>query len=265
MDRDCKNRNCGAKFDPQMVQTGEYCSKCVKHLSRYGLNPSKITIKNIWDWAWSFAMADPRIANDVKTAEQLDPSQVTESDFFRQCAWAIFGAGLKYDVLIKLWPAIQKAFFYWDVKQVVAQSDSVKTQVLQIFNNHKKVNSVLDIAKWLDKQGWPHVKTEFLSLIKVDQQGNIMVTDKLLEWLDQRPGIGKTLAAYVAKDIGVQSIKDDKWMRRLAGWLGYSPDAMGVLKMALDMQSLSKKKINVIDTVLWNWARNQQWLVQPPS
>ena len=159
---------------------------------------------------------------------------------------------------------MERAFFCWDVGQVVAQSDSVKTQVLQVLNSPKKVDGVLKIAKWLNRQGWPAIHANFLGLAKVDGQGNPLVTDDLLKWLDQLPWVGRTLAAYIAKDLGVGSIKDDVWMRRLAGWLDYSPDTTGVWKMALDIQVISNERINVIDTVLWNWARTQQWLAPSP-
>ena len=146
--------------------------------------------------------------------------------------------------------------------QVVVQSDSVKAQFLRVLNSPKKVDGVIKIAKWLDRQGWPTIHTKLLSLVKVDERENPIVTEDLLKWFDQLPWVGPTLAAYIVKDLGVGSIKDDVWMRRLARWLGYSPDTTGVWKMALDIQVISNERINVIDTVLWNWARTQQWLAQ---
>ena len=108
------------------------------------------------------------------------------------------------------------------------------------------------------------MRAKFLNLVNLDDHGNPVLTNELLEWLDRLPWVGRSLAAYIAKDLGVSSIKDDVWMRRLAGWLGYSPDTTGVWKMALDIQALTNEKINVIDTALWNWARTQQWLAQSP-
>ena len=230
-----------------------------------GNSPKTTNIKEVWQAAWRFTETDERVSADLRIAQRLNPSQVTDSDFLRQCAWAIFGARRPYEVLKIRWAAIEKAFFYWDVSQIVAQSDSAKAQVLRILNSPRKVDGVLNIAKWLNSQGWPIVHTKFLSLLHVDEHSNYIVTNDLLKWLDQLPWIGRTLAAYIAKDLGVSSIKDDVWMRRLAGWLGYIPDTSGVWEMALDMQVLSNEKINVIDTVLWNWARTQQWLAKSPQ
>lgn len=218
-------------------------------------------IEDVWDRAWRFAEANERVSADVLRTQRLNPSEVTVSDFLRQCAWAIFGARRRYEVLEKRWPAIERAFCYWNVRKVVEQSDLVRIEVLRVLNSPRKVDAVLEIAEWLAERTWPAVHAEFLSLAGIDQQGNLVATNDLLEWFDQLPWIGHTLAAYIAKDLGIGSIKDDLWMRRLAGWLGYSPDTAGVWKMALDIQVLSEQKINVIDTVLWNWAKNQKWLV----
>lgn len=147
------------------------------------------------------------------------------------------------------------------VPNVLAKnSDSIKMRTLQVLNSPRKVDGVLRIAQWLNREGWTAVHTKFLGFLKVDEKGNFLVTDDALRWLDQLPWVGRTLAAYIAKDLGVGSIKDDVWMRRLAGWLGYSPNTAGVWEMALETQILSNEKINVIDTILWNWARTQRWL-----
>ena len=217
------------------------------------------SIEHVWQTALRFAETDSEVLSDLEKARRLNPSQVTDSDFLRQCAWSILGARRRNEILKSRWLAIEKAFFYWDVSKIVAQSASVQAEVLRVLNSPRKVKGILDIAELLNRQ-WPRMRREFLDRINLDEHGNPVVTDDLLKWLDQLPWVGRTLAAYIAKDLGVSSIKDDVWMRRLAMWLGYSPDAAGVWKMALDMQLLSNEKINVIDTVLWNWARRQQWL-----
>ena len=219
-------------------------------------------IEDVWDRAWQFAQADERISADVMRAQRLDFGQVTASDFLRECAWAIFGARRRYEVLQKRWPGIERGFCYWNVRRIVEQSDSVRAEVLGVLNSPRRVDAVLEIAKWLNERTWPTIHAELLSLVRVDQQGNSVATDDLLDWLDRLPWIGRTLAAYIAKDLGIGSIKDDLWMLRLAGRLGYPANTAGVWRMAFDIQVLSEQKINVIDTVLWNWAKNQKWLAQ---
>lgn len=222
---------------------------------------TKVTnLEDAWEKALKFVKSDKRVSVDVQTARALNPSQMTDTDFLRQCAWAILGARRRYEVLEKRWPDIERVFFKWNISTIVEQAESVKTQALQVLNSPRKVDGVIEIARWLKKREWPAVHAELLSFVAQDKRGNPVVTDELLKWLDQLPGVGRTLASYVVKDLGIGSIKDDIWMRRLAEWLGYSPDSVGVRQMALDIQVLSNEKINVIDTVLWNWTRTQEWL-----
>ena len=224
--------------------------------------PLPACIEDVWERAWRLAEADERISADVQRAQRLDPSQVTSSDFLRECAWAVLGARRHYEVLAKRWPAIEKAFCSWDVRKVVEQNDSVRASALLALNSPRKVDGVLKIARWMEERTWPVIRAEFLGLVGVDEHGNTSITDELLKWLDRLPWIGSTLSAYIAKNLGIGSIKDDVWMCRLADRLGYTPDAAGVWTMALDIQAFSNQRINVIDTVLWNWARDQTWLVQ---
>lgn len=222
--------------------------------------PQPACIEDVWDRAWRFAEANEPVFADVQRAERLDSSQVTASDFLREYAWAVLGARRRYEVLARRWPAIEEAFCYWDVGRVVEESASVRAVALRALNSPRKVDGVLEVARWLDKGSWTTIRAEFLRLVTTDLQGNALVTGDLLKWLDQLPWVGRTLAAYIAKNLGVGGIKDDVWMLRLAGWLDYSANTAGVCRMASDMQIHSGQKINIIDTVLWNWARHQTWL-----
>ena len=223
---------------------------------------SPTRLADVWKTAMRFAETDKRMLCDIQKARSIDPSQVACSDFLRECAWAILGARRSYEEVLKpRWPDIEKAFFHWDIQRIVTQAELARTQVLQVLNSPRKVNGIIEIARWLNKQGWTTVRAEFLRRLKADSRGGFMVTDELLKWLDQLPWVGRTLAAYIAKNLGISSIKDDVWMCRLAGWLDYSPNTSGVWQMARDMQVISGEKVNVIDTVLWNWAKTQKCLV----
>ncbi len=218
------------------------------------------TIEAVWAVAWQCAQNDERVWADVERARGLDPAQTSECDFMRECAWAIFGAAFDSETLAKLWPVLEEAFCNWCVADIVAQREIVRARALEVFNHEKKVDAVLEIAQWLYAQKWSDVRDTLLSLCERDRRGDLVVTDRLIRWLDERRYVGPTLAAYIAKDVGIGSVKDDRVMRRLAKYLGYSPDEAGVRRMARDVQSFVNEKLNVIDTVLWNWAMEQEWL-----
>lgn len=211
-------------------------------------------LAQIWDAAYQHADQDERVTQDIARANGLDVTKVTSSDFLRECAWAIFGARYPFSALEKRWPDLQQVFLRWNVREVVAQAPEVEQQAVQIIGYRRKVKGVLANAARINTEGWPTVRSTLLRLLLRDEVGNPMESPELITYLDSFRWIGPTLASYIAKNLGVGSIKDDRWMLRLAKWLGYQPDKSGVWDMARDFQSLRGEKINVIDTVLWNWA-----------
>lgn len=223
-------------------------------------NAKPKTIEEVWTAALEFAQNDERVWADVERARALDPAQTSESDFLRECTWAIFGARFPYKALARRWPALEEAFCNWRVADIVAQRETVRADALKILNHKGKIDAVLEIAQWLNAQEWCAVHKQILGLCERDRRGDLVVTDDLIKWLDKRPYVGPTLAAYIAKDVGIGSVKDDKWMCRLAGHLGYIRNTTGVWRMARDVQVFADEKLNVIDTVLWNWAMKQEWL-----
>ncbi|MDP2727678.1 MAG: hypothetical protein Q8P59_09055 [Dehalococcoidia bacterium] len=219
----------------------------------------------VWATALAHASRDERVSKDVQVARERDPASVTRTDFLRECAWAIFGGGVRFQTLMPKWPHLEKAFRQWDVERVMAEAADVRAEVLGIWNHRGKVEAVLAIASKVSGDGWSEVATRFVDGLESDVRGNLRLSRDLICYLDGFPWVGPTLAAYIAKNLGAASIKPDIWMRRLALWLGYQGDPVGVWQMALDIQALTGEKINVVDTVLWNWARVQPCLRQAAS
>ena len=180
----------------------------------------------------------------------------------RECAWAIYGAGFRFTTLEKNWPALDKAYLRWDYKRIVEQSSAVEQNALQVIAHTGKVKAILAIAKLLNDQGWPEVQAEIFGRITWDARDNPEVSQELLSYLDGLPWVGQVLASYIAKNIGVASIKPDIWMLRLAKWLEYSENEAGVWDMARDFQVETGENIQAIDTVLWNWAKEQPELTE---
>ena len=220
------------------------------------------SLDEIWRLAYSHTMQNETITADVQRARTLDFKDITGPDFIKQCAWAIYGAAFSYRTLARYWDTLQEAYLHWDVHEITAQYGTVREIALRSINNSRKVNAILSIASDLEKRGWTEVKATLQGFISYDLRGNPVETPALIDHLDRLPNVGPVLATYIAKNIGLGAIKPDIWMMRLNEHLGYSPDKPGVNAMALDFQSICGEKINVIDTVLWNWAMVPQSCLQ---
>ena len=221
------------------------------------------SLDEIWRLAYSHTMQNETITADVQRARTLDFKDITGPDFIRQCAWAIYGAAFSYRTLARYWDTLQEAYLHWDVHEITAQYGTVREIALRSINNSRKVNAILSIASDLEKRGWAEVKATLQGFISYDQRGNPIETPALMDHLDRLPNVGPVLATYIAKNIGIDAIKHDIWIRRLAKHMGYRCDKPGVNAMASDFQSISGERINVIDTVLWNWAAVPQGCLEP--
>ena len=154
--------------------------------------------KSIWELAYRYAMEDPRTTGDVERARSLDIRQINGTDFMRECAWAIYGAGFRFTTLEKNWPALDKAYLRWDYKRIVEQSSAVEQNALQVIAHTGKVKAILAIAKLLNDQGWPEVQAEIFGRITWDARDNPEVSQELLSYLDGLPWVGQVLAIYIA-------------------------------------------------------------------
>ena len=219
--------------------------------------------KEIWELAWGYAMASETITKDVERARTLDVNKLTESEFLHQCAWAIFGGGFRIRVLERIFPRLTEAYLDFNPKQIVQHAELVEKNALRAFGNHRKVNAVVTIAETINSQGWPQIHSKLLELADWDTHNDPWVSQALVDYLDGFRGVGPVLASYICKNIGIASIKPDIWMLSLAQWLGFSRDVSGVWDMAREFVVLSGETVNVIDTVLWNWARDRQDVAKP--
>jgi len=220
-------------------------------------------LEEIWRLAYSHAMQDERITADVQRARTLEFKDITGPDFIRECAWAIYGAAFSYRTLARHWDALQEAYLHWDVHEIGAHYATVRETALRRINNSRKVNAILSIASDLEKRGWAEVKATLQSLLSYDQRGNPIATSALIDYLDRLPNVGPVLADFIIKNIGIDAIKADLFTRRLAKHLGYRCDKPGVDAMGSDFQAICGERINVIDTVAWNWAMVPQSCLKP--
>ena len=119
------------------------------------------------------------------------------------------------------------------------------------------MDAVVNIPKRVKRERWPSVQTRFVEACQ-STDGHAA----LVQYLDDYPFIGPVVASYVAKNMGVPAIKADLWMLRLASHLGYPASDDRVRDMGLAFVRSTGEPLNVVDTVLWNWARSQPALAK---
>lgn len=166
----------------------------------------------------------------------------TKDEFLAEYAWVVFASGFKVKILEMKWQEIKKEFLNFKVNDIVKnieKNSSYFHKKVMPINNKKKIEAIIKTAMIVEKEG--HKK--FLDIEK----------------MTELPFISNITKFHLARNLGLDVVKPDIWMIRLAERIGFPSTADGVKNMAEDFHSATGVKIGKIDLVLWR-ACEQGWL-----
>ena len=197
-------------------------------------------------------LARQQAIEDILAQRKRDPSEVSDKDFFRECAWAIYVAGFRVETVRKKLPELEQAFLDWDYQRVCQNTSDIRTVALRVINSLRKVNAVIAVAQWMCETGWPTIRKRLLDRLTKDEQGNFVPDPELITYLDSLPMVGEISAIFILKNLGYDVAKPDTWLRRLAAKFDYPAAKDGVQQFASDISQLVFARISVVETALWN-------------
>lgn len=206
----------------------------------------------LWARAMSAILANRQATEDALVQRKRDPGKVSDKDFFRECAWAIYVAGFRVETVRKKLPELEQAFLHWDYQQVCENKAGVRDVALRVINRPDKTDAIIQIAQWMSQTGWATIRKRLLNGSKLDNQGNFLPDPKLIAYLDKLPMIGEVSAIFILKNLGYDVAKPDTWLRKLAAKYDYPADKDGVQQFASDVSQFVFERISVVETVLWN-------------
>jgi len=137
---------------------------------------------------------------------------VTIDDFFREYVWVVLNAGLKEQVARKIF------------KKYITTGD------LETINHLKKRESI----KWMLN----NCERCFDSLQKVPDK---------VEYFKTLPFIGDVTKYHLARNLGIDTVKPDRHLVRLAKRFGFKSP----LEMCKAIQDITEERLGVIDVILW--------------
>jgi hypothetical protein len=174
---------------------------------------------------------------DIDWAEGLDFEQMTESDFLSEGAWVIFNSGFRASTIRAKWGELQAAFrWFQSAQHIVGGARNCRKVALQAFGNKAKVDAVLELAAVVAEEGWPAIKAA------IAKGGP--------EYLQRFRFIGKITCFHLARDLGLDCVKPDRHLARMAEAAGYATP----LAMCTVIADFTGDRLGVVDMVLWRWA-----------
>jgi len=196
--------------------------------------------KSLWNSALEF-VKKRGYEDEIEVFKKIEPIR-TQDEFLAEYAWVVFASGFKVKILEAKWDEIEKVFFNFDVDKIVQAVEKDPEYFHKIkmpINNKRKIDAVVETAILIKKEGYK----KFMNI----------------EEMRKLPFIGEVTKFHLARNLGLDVGKPDRWMIRLAEKLGFPPTAEGVNDMLENFSYATGEKKGVIDIVLWR-ACEQGWL-----
>ncbi|PCI11625.1 hypothetical protein COB72_00305 [bacterium] len=163
--------------------------------------------------------------------------EFSESEFLRETAWVILSAGMRETVVRAKFDGISNAFLGWhSAKKIVKDEEQCVKRALSFFNHRKKIQAISSVALQVADLGIETLKSRLL-LGGVDE-------------LQRLPYIGPVTRYHLAKNLGMDVVKPDRHLIRIAQSAGYSTPQ----SMCEAIANITGDRLCTIDVVLWRFA-----------
>ena len=176
-------------------------------------------------------------SSEIDWQDDVSFSEVTEPDFLREAAWVVLSSGMRESVVRGKFPDISSAFYSWtSAQQIVHNVGRCRRLALKAFSHGPKIEAIITIARRIDGEGFE----SFTS--RIQQDG--------IDFITSLPFMGPATSYHLAKNIGLDVVKPDRHLLRVAAAAGYpSPTSL-----CEDISKLVGDKVSVVDLVIWRFA-----------
>jgi hypothetical protein len=162
---------------------------------------------------------------------------LTESAFLRESAWVILASGMKEVVVRRLFPAVSSAFLEWrSAADIERHHKRCEQRALQYFRNPRKIRAIVAVCCDVARTG-------FLAIHQTLKRDG-------LAYIREMPYMGPVTSLHLGKNIGLQCVKPDRHLVRMAVAAGYD----SVERMCIEIADAVGDKLPVVDLVLWRYA-----------
>jgi len=174
---------------------------------------------------------------EINWQSNIDINNVTESTFLKETAWVILSCGMRESVIRNKYPLIAETFNnFRSANDIIKNKRQYLSKSKKIFNHKGKLLAITTLAKEIKKLGYTEFKDRILS------EG--------VNYLMNFPYLGPATSYHLAKNIGLNVVKPDRHLKRVAKVTGFdSPHHL--------CESISKNvgdKVAVVDLVIWRFA-----------
>ncbi len=175
--------------------------------------------------------------SEIDWQESLRFERLSESDFLREAAWVVLSAGFREKIIRSRFPAISAAFMGWvGAEEIVQNQLGCLARALCVFNHPGKMAAIVSICKTVATEGFGRIRERILV------EG--------IDFLQTLAYIGPTTRYHLAKNIGMDVVKPDRHLLRIAQAARCSsPNELCQL-----IADVTGDRLSVVDIVMWRYA-----------
>jgi hypothetical protein len=176
-------------------------------------------------------------AHEIDWQEDLRFDDLTEERFLREYTWVVFSSGFRESVLRNKFEGLTKAFLgLTSANEIALNRRDCRRAALRVFGHHGKVSAVLDACKLIHLNGFSSFRNQL-------EAGGV-------EFIDRLPFMGPATSYHLAKNIGLDVVKPDRHLVRIANASGFeSPH-----DFCESINAVVGDAISVVDIVIWRYA-----------
>jgi len=208
----------------------------IKHRSKKRPRSAKTRLFESYLYAKEFVIS-AGFGEEIDWQEDRSFGKIEEGDFLRQAAWVILSSGMREIVIRAKFTGISAAFFNWlNAAIIVRHSTRCRRKALSVFNHTLKIDAIIEISHRVVCDGFEGIRQS------IQEHG--------VEYLRTFPFMGPATALHLAKNLGLDVVKPDRHLLRVAKAACYqSPQ-----EMCREISKRLGEKVSVVDLVIWRFA-----------
>jgi hypothetical protein len=186
--------------------------------------------------ALDYVLSSTALKSELEWQRNADAHTFTETELLREAAWVILCSGFREATIRRIFDYISLCFCDWEsAKEIVESAPLCKRGAAAAFNNHTKLDAIIDVAKTVQSIGFLQFKTAVLAS-PITALTNLRFIGPVTSW-------------HLAKNLGIDVVKPDRHLMRVAATLGFE----NVQRVGSTISSAVGEPLKVVDLVLWRY------------
>ncbi len=145
-------------------------------------------------------------------------------ELFSEYAWVVINSGMKEQIARKIWNKVKAAI----INDIPVRS---------VFGHPGKSKAIQD--------AWENQERLFQEFLK---------TEDILQFCENLPWIGKITKYHLAKNLGADVVKPDRWLIRVSEETGETP-----FELCKKLSTESGDPVTAVDTIIWRGCNLGLW------